>query len=90
MKATYPALPHLKIWEENEPNWQDACIEIDAESRKWSNVEETMKHIVVKDVHFASVDTVLLVNVSIINFNNEPGYKSSIPCQLYGIFVCCG
>lgn len=64
IKNTYPALPHLRVWAENEVNWEEACIEIDREYKKWTNVKERMHHIVVKDVHFASVDTVLLVNVS--------------------------
>lgn len=61
---TYPALPNLTFWAENEVNWEEACIEIDKEYKKWTNVEKHFSHIVVEDVHFASVDSVLLANVS--------------------------
>ncbi|XP_013197209.1 F-box/WD repeat-containing protein 9 [Amyelois transitella] len=61
-KGAFPPLPHLRLWEEVEVNWEDICVEMDIERKKWANVEQTMKHIAVKDVHFASVDTVLLVN----------------------------
>lgn len=57
----YPALPYLNIWH-NEKVWEDAYIEIDREYNKWINVDERLTHIVVKDVHFASVDAVLLLN----------------------------
>lgn len=46
-------------------DWEEVCVEMDVEMKKWTNVKDVMRHIVVKDVHFASVDTVLLVNVSI-------------------------
>lgn len=49
---------------------------MDVEKRKWSNVKETMRHIVVQDVHYASVDTVLLVNVSM-------KYKTQYVLQQY-------
>ncbi|CAG9136778.1 unnamed protein product [Plutella xylostella] len=61
MKYPFPPLPNLKIWEEKEPNWEDVFVDIDKESKRWVNAEETMRHVVIKDVHFASVDTVLLV-----------------------------
>ncbi|XP_063548141.1 F-box/WD repeat-containing protein 9-like [Cydia strobilella] len=60
--STYPPLPHLQHWEEKPIDWQSLCVESASEKRRWENVRETMKHIVVKDIHFASVDTVLLVN----------------------------
>ncbi|XP_075975364.1 F-box/WD repeat-containing protein 9-like [Anticarsia gemmatalis] len=60
--GTYPTLPQLKLWEETQIDWEAVCIEMDLETKKWTHVKDTMKHIVVKDVHFASVDTVLLVN----------------------------
>ncbi|XP_053615320.1 F-box/WD repeat-containing protein 9-like [Plodia interpunctella] len=62
VKGAFPPLPHLKLWEEVEVDWEEICVEMDIERKKWSNVNETMKHVVVRDVHFASVDTVLLVN----------------------------
>lgn len=58
----YPALPNLKIWDEVQIDWEEVCVEMDVEMTKWTKVKDTMRHIVVKDVHFASVDTVLLVN----------------------------
>ncbi|XP_063616263.1 F-box/WD repeat-containing protein 9-like [Cydia splendana] len=60
--SVYPPLPHLQYWEEEPIDWQSMCVESASEKRRWENVRETMKHIVVKDIHFASVDTVLLVN----------------------------
>ncbi|CAB3241039.1 unnamed protein product [Arctia plantaginis] len=62
VKGTYPVLPDLKLWEEIDIDWEAVCIEMDLETKKWTNVKDTMRHIVVKDVHFASVDTVLLLN----------------------------
>lgn len=59
----FPTLPLLKIWDETQIDWEAVCVEMDVEMKKWTNVKETTRHIVVKDVHFASVDTVLLVNV---------------------------
>ncbi|KAF9795004.1 hypothetical protein SFRURICE_011135 [Spodoptera frugiperda] len=58
----FPTLPLLKIWDETQIDWEAVCVEMDVEMKKWTNVKETTRHIVVKDVHFASVDTVLLVN----------------------------
>lgn len=66
IKGFFPVLPNLKIWEETQIDWEGVCVEMDVERKKWSNVNNTMKHIVVKDVHYASVDTVLLANVSIL------------------------
>lgn len=62
IKGHYPTLPDLKLWEETRIDWEAACIEMDLETKKWTSVKDTMRHIVVKDVHFASVDTVLLLN----------------------------
>ncbi|KAJ8736145.1 hypothetical protein PYW08_006801 [Mythimna loreyi] len=62
IKGSFPALPRLKIWEETQTDWEAVCVEMDVEMKKWKNVKDTTRHIVVKDVHFASVDTVLLVN----------------------------
>ncbi|KAL0901293.1 hypothetical protein ABMA27_006583 [Loxostege sticticalis] len=62
IKGCFPALLDLKLLDEDQLNWEDVCIDMDVERRKWSDVKESMRHIVVKDVHFASVDTVLLVN----------------------------
>lgn len=63
IKGCYPTLPHLKVWEDEQIDWEEVCVEMDVENKKWTNVKDSMRHIVVKDVHFASVDTVLLVNV---------------------------
>ncbi|XP_014356534.2 F-box/WD repeat-containing protein 9 [Papilio machaon] len=62
IKGFFPVLPNLKIWEETQIDWEEVCVEMDVGRKKWSNVKDTMKHIVVKDVHYASVDTVLLAN----------------------------
>ncbi|KAJ2948084.1 hypothetical protein O0L34_g9882 [Tuta absoluta] len=62
IKGCFPPLHDLKIWEEQQIDWEEVCVEMDVEKKKWCNVKESMRHIVVKDVHFASVDTVLLVN----------------------------
>lgn len=67
----YPALPNLKIWDEVQIDWEDVCVEMEVEKKKWSNVKDSMRHIVVKDVHFASVDTVLLVNVGNLLFSSQ-------------------
>lgn len=64
----YPPLPNLKIWEEVQIDWEDVCVDMEVETKKWSNVKDSMRHIVVNDVHFASVDTVLLVNVGNLLF----------------------
>ncbi|XP_059051089.1 F-box/WD repeat-containing protein 9-like [Achroia grisella] len=60
--CAFPPLPYLKLWDDIDLDWEEVCVEMDVERKRWSNVKETMQHIVVKDVHFASVDTVLLVN----------------------------
>uniref|UniRef100_A0A2A4K4A6 F-box domain-containing protein n=1 Tax=Heliothis virescens TaxID=7102 RepID=A0A2A4K4A6_HELVI len=62
INGCFPTLPRLKIWEETQIDWEPVCVEMDVEMKKWTNVKDTTRHIVVKDVHFASVDTVLLVN----------------------------
>lgn len=38
---------------------------MDFERNKWTESTNNVKHIVVKEMHYASVDAVLLVNVSI-------------------------
>ncbi|CAG4977776.1 unnamed protein product [Parnassius apollo] len=62
IKGFFPVLPNLKIWEEAQIEWEEICVEMDVEKKKWANVKDTTKHVVVKDVHYASVDTVLLAN----------------------------
>lgn len=64
IKGDYPVIPDLKLWNEEQINWENLCVEMCVEKKKWSNVKDTMVHVVIKDVHFASVDTVLLINVS--------------------------
>lgn len=59
LKHKYPALLHVDT---AKFNWEDACIKLDNEYKRWSASGTTMRHIVVSDVHFASVDTILLVN----------------------------
>lgn len=62
IKGYYPTISELKLWDEEPINWKNVCLDMDVERKKWTNVKDTMIHIVVKDVHFASVDTVLLIN----------------------------
>lgn len=62
IKGKFPPVGDLKKWNVNPADWQDLYIAMEIEKKTWCNVEETMKHMVVKDVHFASVDAVLLVN----------------------------
>lgn len=64
IKGKFPPVGDLKKWNVDPADWQDLYIAMEVEKKTWCNVEETMKHMVVKDVHFASVDAVLLVNVS--------------------------
>ncbi|CAG9796411.1 unnamed protein product [Diatraea saccharalis] len=62
IKGCFPVLLDCDILDEVQLDWENVCIDMDIEYRKWTNVKDTMRHIVVKDVHFASVDTVLLLN----------------------------
>ncbi|CAG4954375.1 unnamed protein product [Colias eurytheme] len=62
MNGCFPALPNLKIWDEVQIDWEEVCVEIDSEKKKWTDVENTTQHIIIKDVHYASVDAVLLLN----------------------------
>lgn len=62
IKGHFPVIPQLAIYEDKPINWERVCIEMDIEFSRWYNVKESMKHVVVKDMHYASVDTVLLVN----------------------------
>ncbi|XP_068626487.1 F-box/WD repeat-containing protein 9-like [Battus philenor] len=62
INGLYPVLPNLTLWEETPIDWVGVCVEMDVERKKWINVKDTMNHIVIKDVHYASVDTVLLAN----------------------------
>lgn len=65
IKGCYPAILDIKLWDEQPINWADVCADMDFERNKWTNSTETVKHIVVKEMHYASVDAVLLVNVSL-------------------------
>ncbi|KOB76378.1 putative WD-repeat protein [Operophtera brumata] len=62
IKGCYPPILEIKIWDEEPINWVDVCADMDFERNKWTNSAETVKHIVVKEMHYASVDAVLLVN----------------------------
>ncbi|CAK1540218.1 unnamed protein product [Leptosia nina] len=62
VNGCFPALPHLKIYEDVQIDWEEVCVEIDTEKKKWSDVQNTTKHIIAKDIHYASVDAVLLLN----------------------------
>lgn len=70
IKGYFPALSNLMVWDESPIEWEEICVEMDVEKKKWCNVKETTKHIVIKDVHYASVDTVFLANVCILHFNS--------------------
>lgn len=65
VKGHYPPIQELQIWNETPIDWENICVEMDSEFHRWVNVKKTMKHVIVKDMHYASVDTVLLVNVSV-------------------------
>lgn len=69
IKGYFPVLPNLKTWDESPIEWEEICVEMDVERKKWCNVMETTKHIVIKDVHYASVDTVFLANVCIFKLS---------------------
>ncbi|OWR43533.1 F-box/WD repeat-containing protein 9-like [Danaus plexippus] len=45
-----------------DSDWIEMCIEMEHEREKWCNVDKSTKHFVIKDVHYASVDSVILVN----------------------------
>ncbi|XP_026497954.2 F-box/WD repeat-containing protein 9-like isoform X1 [Vanessa tameamea] len=62
MRGCFPPLFNLDSWKEDDVDWTDMCIEMEAERNKWCNVDKTTKHLVIKDVHYASVDAVILVN----------------------------
>ncbi|XP_068083329.1 F-box/WD repeat-containing protein 9 [Anabrus simplex] len=54
----YPPLPVKS----EEFSWMKACTLIEEEDKKWSTIGETMHRVTLKDVHFACVDAVLLMN----------------------------
>ncbi|XP_041974848.1 F-box/WD repeat-containing protein 9-like [Aricia agestis] len=62
VKGFFPPLCYLETYDETQIDWPEVCVEMDVEKSKWYNVEKTMKHLIIKDVHYASVDTVLLMN----------------------------
>lgn len=65
MNGFFPAIPSLNVYKESGIDWEEICVEIDSEKKKWSDVKHTTKHIIAKDIHYASVDAVLLLNVGI-------------------------
>lgn len=64
VSGCFPPLSNLENWNEDEVDWTGMCIEMERERDKWCNVDKNTKHLVIKDVHYASVDAVILVNVS--------------------------
>lgn len=46
---------------------KDICYHVDEEMQLWAGVPSNMKKHVWRDVHFATVDTIKLLNVSICN-----------------------
>lgn len=65
IKGLFPPMAHLEDWNEDVVDWTKMCIEMENEKYKWCNVDTTTKHLVIKDLHYASVDAVILVNASI-------------------------
>lgn len=66
IRGLFPPLSDLDNWNEDSVDWTEMCIEMEAERNKWHNVEKATKHLVIKDLHYASVDAVILVNVRVI------------------------
>lgn len=70
IKGCFPPLRDLKGLEEEPLCWLDICMDLDLEKKKWTHSIETTRHIIVKEMHYASVDAVLLVNVSTCKQNS--------------------
>lgn len=66
VSGKFPPLSNLDNSYEDEMDWTEICIEMESERNKWCNIEKAMSHFVIKDVHYASVDAVILVNVSFL------------------------
>lgn len=64
VSGSFPPLSILNNWDDSEVDWTEMCIEMENEKNKWCNVDTAMRYFVVKDVHYASVDAIVLVNVS--------------------------
>ncbi|XP_039758323.1 F-box/WD repeat-containing protein 9-like isoform X2 [Pararge aegeria] len=62
ISGCFPPLSNLDNCIEDELDWTEMCIEMEVEKNKWCNVDKGMSHFVIKDVHYASVDAVILVN----------------------------
>lgn len=45
-------------------NWKAACMNLEEQQERWSNMQSTMKHISWKDLHVAAIDAIMLINVS--------------------------
>lgn len=68
LKGYFPPLCNVEKYNSEIIDWPEICVEIDVERNKWCEVEKTTRHFVIKDVHYASVDAVLLINVSFMTF----------------------
>ncbi|GLH12614.1 F-box/WD repeat-containing protein 7 [Gryllus bimaculatus] len=67
-ESVYPALP---VDNPDEFNWQEACAKIEDEHNRWKNKEKDMKRILLKDIHYASVDAVLLMKSGTLCFSGS-------------------
>lgn len=65
IRGLFPPMAHLEDWNEELVDWTQMCIEMENEKHKWCNVDTKTKHLVIKDLHYASVDAVILINASI-------------------------
>ncbi|XP_023935777.2 F-box/WD repeat-containing protein 9 [Bicyclus anynana] len=62
VSGSFPPLSSIDTSIEDNVDWTEMCIEMEVEKNKWCNVDTEMSHFVIKDVHYASVDAVILVN----------------------------
>ncbi|KAE8750416.1 hypothetical protein FOCC_FOCC002710 [Frankliniella occidentalis] len=57
-RQVYPPLPAVN----NCVNWKAACINLEEQQERWSNMQSTMKHLSWRDLHVASIDAIMLIN----------------------------
>ncbi|KAJ1530452.1 hypothetical protein ONE63_005355 [Megalurothrips usitatus] len=57
-RQVYPPIPA-----NNESvNWKAACLNLEEQQERWSNMQSAMKHLVFNDTHVASIDAIMLIN----------------------------
>lgn len=57
-RQVYPPIPA----DRDSVNWKAACINLEEEQERWSNMQNAMKHISWSDLHVASIDAIMLIN----------------------------